>query len=370
MSTLSLAMIVRDAEPTLARVLESVSDLCAEMIVVDTGSRDRTVEIAIESGAQVHAFDWIDDFAAARNRSFELCTKEWILWLDADDLIAEESRKRLSKLKTDALNEAFDGVFMPYQYAFNARGKCILTLCRERLLRRSAGLKWKYPVHECIHVPPERAVFVHDVIVEHRPTSESRATKEHGRNLKILEKALSRGERNERNLFYYAQELRDHGRSEEAIMAYRDFLECSGRSPERYWAVRRIASCYGVMEQHDLALKWGLLAIEMDAERAEAYNDVGMIHYRQNRIREAIPFFSAASAVQKPQNGFFVEDCHYQWLPYDYLSTCYMSMGDYEKALECGLKAAPDHPDIERVEKNNQFLMKLIEGREPRLHYA
>jgi len=359
MTTLSLAMIVKDAEPTLARALKSVSDACDELVVVDTGSLDRSVEIARQMGAKIHRFDWIDDFAAARNCSFEHCQSEWILWLDADDVISEQSLRRLLEVKSTSCHEAIDGIFMPYQYAFTSNGKCELTLYRERLLRRQAGLRWNYPVHECIYVPPERALYVHDIFIEHRQTQESRANKQPGRNLKILEKALSRGERSERNLFYYGNELRDHGRYEESVVVHKQFLECGGRLCDRYWATRGVSKCYCALEQPDQALAWGLLATELDPQRAEAFNDVGIIHYTQDRISEAITFFIAAAKLQKPQRSF-VEDCHYGWLPYDYLSSCYLSTGEYQKALESGLKALPDSPDKDRSEKNIEFLQRLV----------
>src|SRR5580692_9110946 len=83
----SLAMIVRDAETQIEGVLEDASTFCDELIVVDTGSEDATKELAAARGAKVFEFEWIDDFAAARNASFEHCTGDWILWLDADDRI-------------------------------------------------------------------------------------------------------------------------------------------------------------------------------------------------------------------------------------------------------------------------------------------
>jgi tetratricopeptide (TPR) repeat protein len=87
-----------------------------------------------------------------------------------------------------------------------------------------------------------------------------------------------------------------------------------------------------------------------------------MIYYKQSKTREAITFFTAASSLQKPETALFVEDCHYGWLPHDYLSTCHLSMGNYQKALESGLKALCDHPNKERLEQNIEFLKRFTEG--------
>jgi hypothetical protein len=85
----SVCMIVKDEERSLGRCLDSVVGRVAEIIVVDTGSRDRTVEIARSYGARVLSFAWCDDFAAARNMGLEAASQPWILVLDADEALDE-----------------------------------------------------------------------------------------------------------------------------------------------------------------------------------------------------------------------------------------------------------------------------------------
>jgi tetratricopeptide (TPR) repeat protein len=80
-------MIVRDEEATLADCLESARSVVDEMLVLDTGSRDRTVEIAQAAGAKVHSFEWRDDFAAARNAALQHVQTDWVLVLDADEIL-------------------------------------------------------------------------------------------------------------------------------------------------------------------------------------------------------------------------------------------------------------------------------------------
>ena len=86
MTTISLCMIVRDEEAALGRCLESVKDAVEEIIVVDTGSVDRTKEIAARFTDKVYDFVWVDDFAAARNFAFSKATMEYCMWLDAEDV--------------------------------------------------------------------------------------------------------------------------------------------------------------------------------------------------------------------------------------------------------------------------------------------
>ena len=80
---ISLTMIVKNEEANLPHCLESVAGLFDEIVVVDTGSKDRTREIAREFGARVFDFVWVDDFAAARNAALARATGDYAFWLDA-----------------------------------------------------------------------------------------------------------------------------------------------------------------------------------------------------------------------------------------------------------------------------------------------
>src|SRR5438552_10806548 len=83
-ASISLCMIARDAENSLAKSLASAKPFVDEIIVVDTGSLDRTPSIATEMGARVFHLPWADDFSVARNHSIEQATGDWIVWMDAD----------------------------------------------------------------------------------------------------------------------------------------------------------------------------------------------------------------------------------------------------------------------------------------------
>ena len=96
---LSVCMIVKNEERFLGQCLASVKDIADELIVIDTGSTDRTVEIAREHGAQVGHFEWCNDFAAARNASIAAATGDWILFLDADEELSPKGRaSRINEL--------------------------------------------------------------------------------------------------------------------------------------------------------------------------------------------------------------------------------------------------------------------------------
>jgi tetratricopeptide (TPR) repeat protein len=112
--TLSLCMIVRDEEQMLARCLTAVAPAVDEMIVVDTGSSDSTIEIARSFGARVIEHPWTGSFADARNVSFEAATGDWLLYLDADEILVAEDAQRLRALTGHTWREAFYVVLTSY----------------------------------------------------------------------------------------------------------------------------------------------------------------------------------------------------------------------------------------------------------------
>jgi glycosyltransferase involved in cell wall biosynthesis len=95
---ISLTMIVRDEEKNLPKCLESVRGIFDEIVVVDTGSTDRTVEIARSFGANVFDFVWVDSFSAARNGALSHATGDFAFWLDADDVVEPAEREKLREL--------------------------------------------------------------------------------------------------------------------------------------------------------------------------------------------------------------------------------------------------------------------------------
>lgn len=102
MPKLTLSMIVKNEEKYLSGCLESVKDVADEIIIVDTGSTDKTIEIAEEFDAKVFHFSWINDFSAARNFALSKSIGEWILYLDADERLSEISKSELLKVTASA----------------------------------------------------------------------------------------------------------------------------------------------------------------------------------------------------------------------------------------------------------------------------
>ena len=155
----SLTMIVRDEEENLAACLASDEGLCDEVVVVDTGSTDRTVEVARSLGAKVVSFPWVDDFAAARNAALDEASGRYAFWLDADDRIDEENRHRLGELFR-RLDDTKPSAYVMRQLSTGREGRATTTAADHvRLFPLREDVRWSYRVHEQI-VPAIRAAGI------------------------------------------------------------------------------------------------------------------------------------------------------------------------------------------------------------------
>lgn len=97
--TISLCMIVKNEEAVIGRCLDAVQDIADEIILVDTGSIDRTVDIAKKYTNSIYHYPWRDDFAAARNFAFSKARMDYQMWLDADDVIEAEDPGKISRIQ-------------------------------------------------------------------------------------------------------------------------------------------------------------------------------------------------------------------------------------------------------------------------------
>ncbi len=145
---LSACLIVKNEEQHLERCLKSLAGHVDEIIVVDTGSTDRTVEIAESFGAKIGHFEWCDDFAAARNESLKLATGDWVLWIDADEEVDEKSWRTISEAIT---RPQFGGYFIEIvNYTKDNTTADTFTHCPVRLFRLVDGVKFSGRIHEQI----------------------------------------------------------------------------------------------------------------------------------------------------------------------------------------------------------------------------
>lgn len=151
---LSACLITKNEEQNLPRCLKSLEGLADEIVVVDTGSTDRTVEIAEQFGAKIGHFAWIDDFSAARNESLRLATGEWVLWIDADE---EVDPSGLTMIREGLMRPQFGGYFIQIDNRLGegtTADRYVHTPVR--LFRRLPGIEFTLRIHEQVLPSIER----------------------------------------------------------------------------------------------------------------------------------------------------------------------------------------------------------------------
>ncbi len=279
----SLCMIVKNEEVNLPDCLGSASDLVDEMIVVDTGSTDRTREIAARSGARVFDFPWVDDFAAARNESIRHATGEWIFWLDADDRLDQTERQKLRALFA-RLNDENAAYVMKCHCPPDPAGEPgpDTVVDHVRLFRNVPELRWQYRVHEQIMPALRRngmQVQWADVTIRHVGYQEPglrRAKLE--RDIRILEQSLALEPDEPFVLFNMASVFVEQGRLAEALPLLKRSL---ARSHPTDSIVRKlyalIVQCLRRLEQPAAALESCRAGREIYPEDAELLFQQGLI---------------------------------------------------------------------------------------------
>lgn len=219
MPTVSLNMIVRNSAATIGRALDSVKDFVDEMIIIDTGSTDDTVAIATAKGAKVFPFEWIDNFAAARNAAIEHSKCDWILWLDDDEWIEPENLAQLKELQLD-LSKA-------YLLSKLLHKGSILKLKRTndiRLFPRRDDIRWRYPVHEQLHESIDDAglsMVILTTAIQNDGYDPNHAEERASYYRKILKRALEETPDDPILAFNYARERRLSGDLEESVQFFR-----------------------------------------------------------------------------------------------------------------------------------------------------
>lgn len=361
MITISLCMIVRNEGHTLGRCLTSVDGIADEIIIVDTGSDDETKAVADQCGAQVLDFPWLDDFAAARNFSFDQATMDYILWLDADDILLDQDRAQLVELK-DTLHPGTDAVSMIYNTAFDASGNVITSARRFRLVRRSMNFRWVGVVHEDLHAPGEFRFFDSDIVVTHQKPDKGEQPST--RNLMIYQKHLAAGRPlSPTDVFHYARELQMNHQFAEAIPYHQQFLDSDDSNIDlKLFTLHNLATCYYMTADLDKEWECTLRSLEYDIPRPEFACRIGERFVQKNQFRQAIFWYETALRDEHAVTGdWLVHGYPYKtWLPHKQLGLCYFQIGDYQRSLQHTRLAQNYLPDDADIHTNIGMLEGLI----------
>lgn len=221
--SVSLALIARNEEGSIARCLESARAIAEELIVVDTGSTDATREIARRAGATVIDVPWVDDFSAARNVALKAAKGRWILVLDADEYLPESSAFAIKELLSGIRDKVC--AFQLANKSSTDGGKTGIVGKIVRLFPNRSDIRYEWPVHEQVVTSLRRAgIEICDTDIEIIHTGYSSAEvnqKKQTRNLRILDSFIaSSPSPHPMAHFLRGGALLDLGRTAEALESY------------------------------------------------------------------------------------------------------------------------------------------------------
>ncbi len=267
-------MIVKNEEAYLQECLESIEDVVDEIIVVDTGSTDRTVEIAMQFDAEVHHIPWNDDFAAARNESIKHATGDWILQLDADERLDPESKKELRRWLENK-SKMCASVLIDSPKEENNKGHISRA---HRLFRNLPGIEYSGLIHE--QVSPSVSKLkgeegFSNIKVMHLgyDKSEDEMHEKSERNYQLLKRQIAQEPNNAYYHFTLAQNLILRKEYKEALTSL------------------------------NTALKLGRLPKDI---RCSIYNNLTEVHTKLGKYPEAVQFAAKAISLSRNQTTSYL----------------------------------------------------------------
>lgn len=311
MNTLSLCMIVKDEELALPRLLKVAPIFADEIIAVDTGSTDRTVEICKTAGCKVYFYTWNNDFASARNYSLSLGKCDYLMWLDADDIVTEERAASIKRLKTSL---SADMVMLPYYMGEPPK----TVFWRERIFRRDMGYEFSGRVHEAIE--PRGKIIYENIPIVHSKLK----PRDKMRNLEIMKNVLAqKGTFGGREAFYYGSELYYNGKFDEARIWLKKFMREPGSRADKGQAALYLSEiCDDKLKELEGGLKF-VFAPDLLCK-------MGEIYLSRKDIRAAKNCF--LTALEADENVTFFNPEATGYLPHIRLCYCYWHLGNKSKS--------------------------------------
>lgn len=349
MAALSLCMIVKDEGKFLGDCLSAINPYADEIIVIDTGSKDNTKEIAESFGAKVYDFDWCDDFSAARNFSLSKAAKDWVLVLDADETISSSDMEKIKHLLDDGPADSY--VFTQRNYTYDRSMLGFVPCHKEsrhtkdflgyetsklvRLFRNNKGFEFRSRVHELIEPSiKERGGIVRDsgINIHHYRECKSKVFEEEKRKryFELGEKQIKDKPDDEKA--YYETGLillkwKEYGK---AIGRFRKVMEISpGYKKVRY----NLGLAYYRMGELDKAEEILKECIVEKPKLDAAYNILGLIYQKRREFDKAIDILM--KGINHCRSGSLVQS----------LGSLYVRIGVFDEALKAFrivLKSSPD----------------------------
>ncbi len=333
-------MIVKDAEKYIEQCIAAVYPVISEIIIVDTGCTDNTIELIRRFNPKIYHHTWNNNFADARNMSIEHATCDYILVLDADEIIYPEDLPKIADLinKTDA-----DGVSIVFHNLTNEANEDAYNTHLGLRIFRNGSFRYEGAIHEqpIFQRDGKPALRTSNIRVKHYGYLASNAgEKKHARNLAILQEVLAKDPDNSFHLFNLGNEYMSIGRCDEALQYYeksKQNIDLSlAYAPHLLY---RMASCLHNLKRNEEALAILTEGLGYYAQCTDYEYLRGLILTKMKRFTLALDSFNRCIEMGKAPAtlSFFDETSDFR--PLIEMGRIYVYMDDYKRALDCYLKA-------------------------------
>ena len=369
---LSVCMIVKNEERFLEQCLRSIQDVADEIIVADTGSTDRTVEIAKSFGAIVVEREWRDDFAWARNQALDQATKRWILVLDADEELTPQSKASLEALKTVPAWHMAVWVRI-YNKSDDYVGTGDMSHALVRVFPNDAAIRYRGLIHEFPTVNGDinglKGASSPISIIHHGYVKEVVKDRDKGaRNLAIVKAAAERDPNDAYNWFNVGATAFLVGDFETSRNALERMVDLVGNEQRGFVpnGLTVLAEVY--CDKLGLAVKGEETArrcLEVSPHYANAHFQLGKALIAQGRYDEGRDAYLAAiddgnyAALQ-----FVIDDQVYIWKAHSEIGSSYVLQGNDEKAVEWFEKGLKNAPKAEPLHVNRARALERLGRKE------
>lgn len=265
---ISAALIVKNEKDHIRDVLSSLAGV-DEIVVCDTGSQDNTVELARMFTDKVFTdYEWQDDFAAARNHALSKCTGDWVLSIDADEVLEEGGLDKIRKIISEATP---DQLHFSVEMTSKGSGQ---KHNLPRIFRNDGSVKWVGAAHESLS--PVQANRT-DVIITYGYSTAHQLDPD--RMLRILAKQVNSPSGTSRDLYYYAREFWYRRDFVQAERLFKEYVSIATWPPEKADAYLYIARCQFILQKGDEARKSCLEAIVINPDFKEALLFMAELHF-------------------------------------------------------------------------------------------
>jgi tetratricopeptide (TPR) repeat protein len=363
---ISLCMIVKNEERFLTECLESVKDVVDEINIVDTGSTDRTVEIARSYGANVIFREWRNDFAWARNEALAMATKRWTLVLDADEELERESLGLLKSLRTT--QASFAAVYINIvNIVSDAAGMGTMSHRLIRIFPTTPKLRFGGVIHECLMRTDdgELAAVLSPITIIHKGyTHEMLAAREKdARNKPLIERAYEEHGDDSFALFNYGNSAICSGNAELGIEVLERLL-ATAPTVKLYFPLVYLllgqAYCESIGD-HQKAIDILDTGLETFPKDAGIIFTKGQVLVRLNRIEEAREHFEEALGLREHMVYTVMTDEEiFEWKVYYALAGTYERENKFDLAIECIDKALANKPNAFHLQRAKAGFLERI----------